>query len=121
MVRVQEVKPAPARRTTKTRSTLSKTTTRAATTTRRTATTSRSRSTTSARTTKAAKTTTKKRTGGDDLRKRGPRDRARINVHESWEVDYWTKALGVTPAKLRQTVKKVGVMAKDVRRELGKK
>jgi hypothetical protein len=57
---------------------------------------------------------------GDDRRKRGPQDRARINVHESWEVDYWCKRLGVTPAQLRQAVKKAGPMAKDVRRELGK-
>jgi len=41
-------------------------------------------------------------------------------VSEPWEVDYWTGRFGVTPARLRQAVKKAGPMAKDVRRELGK-
>jgi hypothetical protein len=42
-----------------------------------------------------------------------------VNVNESWEVDYWSKRFGVTPARLRRAVKKVGPLAKDVRRELG--
>lgn len=70
--------------------------------------------------TKTTKATTKARTGGDNLKKRGPQDRARVNVNESWEVDYWCDRFGVTPARLRQAVKKVGPMAKDVRRELKK-
>jgi hypothetical protein len=48
------------------------------------------------------------------------RDRDRINVHEDYEVRYWTKELGVTPEKLKQTVEKVGVMATHVRKALGK-
>jgi hypothetical protein len=48
------------------------------------------------------------------------RDRDRINVHEDHELRYWTKELGVTPEKLKQTVEKVGVMATDVRKALGK-
>jgi len=68
----------------------------------------------------AARTKAKARTGGDNLRKRGPQDRARVNVNERWEVDYWCEKFGVTPARLRQAVKKAGPMAKDVRRELGK-
>lgn len=56
----------------------------------------------------------------DDTSKRGPADRTRINVHEDHEVRYWTKALGVSEETLKATVKKVGVMALDVRRELGK-
>ena len=43
-----------------------------------------------------------------------------MNVSEPWEVDYWCERFGVTPARLRQAVKKAGPMAKDVRRELGK-
>jgi hypothetical protein len=50
----------------------------------------------------------------DDTTKRDYRDRDRINVHEDYELRYWTKALGVTPQKLKQTVEKVGVMADDV-------
>ncbi len=56
----------------------------------------------------------------DDLRNRGPADRARIKVHESHEVKYWTKALGVSEEKLKEAVEKVGVMADAVKRQLGK-
>jgi hypothetical protein len=56
----------------------------------------------------------------DDLTNRGPADRARINVHEPHEVSYWTKALGVTEEKLKDAVKRVGVMADAVKRDLGK-
>lgn len=56
----------------------------------------------------------------DDKQNRGPADRARINVHEGYEVEYWSKQLGVTPDRLRELVSKHGVMAADVRRALGK-
>ena len=56
----------------------------------------------------------------DDRKKKGPQDASRVNVHESWEVEYWTKRLGVTPAKLKETVQKVGPMVKDVQKHLGK-
>jgi hypothetical protein len=56
----------------------------------------------------------------DDTAKRDYRDSDRINVHEDHELRYWTKELGVTPEKLKQTVEKVGVMATDVRKALGK-
>jgi hypothetical protein len=49
----------------------------------------------------------------DDTTKRDYRDRDRINVHEGYEIRYWTKELGVSPEKLKQTVEKVGVMATD--------
>ncbi len=55
----------------------------------------------------------------DDLGKRGPADRTRINVNEKWEVEYWTKELRVTEQKLRDAVKKVGVMVVDVKKHLG--
>ena len=56
----------------------------------------------------------------DDKTNRGPADRARVNVNESWELQYWTKELGVSSDKLKETVKRVGPMVTDVRRELGK-
>jgi hypothetical protein len=56
----------------------------------------------------------------DNTQERGPRDRDRINVNESWEVQYWTKALGVDARRLEDAVSKVGVMAKDVKAYLGK-
>lgn len=56
----------------------------------------------------------------DDKNNRGPQDAARINIHEDYEVQYWTKALGVSQAELEAVVKKVGVSADAVRKELGK-
>lgn len=56
----------------------------------------------------------------DDLKDRGAQDRARINVNEEHEVRYWTEALGVSEAKLRETVERVGVSAEKVREALGK-
>ena len=56
----------------------------------------------------------------DDSTKRGPQDRERINVNERYELDYWSKELKVSPEKLKEAVAKVGVMAKDVRKHLGK-
>ena len=57
----------------------------------------------------------------DNLQKAGPQDRSRINVHERWELDYWTKALGVSAEELERAVKAVGVSASAVREYLGKK
>jgi hypothetical protein len=56
----------------------------------------------------------------DDKSKRGPADRSRINIHESYELEYWTKHFGVTKQQIIDCVKQVGVMAKDVQRALGK-
>jgi hypothetical protein len=44
----------------------------------------------------------------DDLHNRGPQDRDRINLHEAWEVAYWTKALGVSKEALERAVKAAG-------------
>jgi hypothetical protein len=52
----------------------------------------------------------------DDKSNRGPADRARINIHEPYEMEYWSKELGVTPERLRELVGKHGVMAADIRR-----
>ena len=54
----------------------------------------------------------------DDLSKRGPQDRSRVNVNEPWELSYWTKTFGVSAERLRQAVARVGVMRDDVEREL---
>jgi hypothetical protein len=57
----------------------------------------------------------------DDLTNRGPADRARINVHEPWEVSYWCKEFGCTEQHLRDAVAAVGVMAAKVRERLKKR
>jgi hypothetical protein len=54
----------------------------------------------------------------DNLHNRGPQDRSRINLHEKWEVQYWTKELGVTEEELEQAVKTAGSSAEAVREHL---
>jgi hypothetical protein len=56
----------------------------------------------------------------DDLHNRGPKDRARVNTSEAWELKYWTKEFGVTEDQLKAAVKAVGPMVTDVRKKLGK-
>lgn len=56
----------------------------------------------------------------DDRSIRGPADRSRINVHESYELSYWCRELGCTESQLRQAVQAVGPMVANVRRHLGK-
>lgn len=56
----------------------------------------------------------------DDKTRTGSPDRDRINVNEDYEVQYWTKALGVTPEQLREAVKAVGPTSAAVREHLGK-
>ena len=56
----------------------------------------------------------------DNLLKRGPADAKRVNVHESWELDHWSKHFGVTHDQLKAAVRAVVVMVEDVRRHLRK-
>lgn len=56
----------------------------------------------------------------DDKTKRSPQDSARVNVHESYEVQYWTGKWDVTKAELEAAVAKVGVSASAVAKALGK-
>lgn len=55
----------------------------------------------------------------DNLKIRQPLDATKINIHEEWELEYWSKKLGVTRAALVQAVKTVGVSAAAVRKHLG--
>jgi hypothetical protein len=50
----------------------------------------------------------------DDLGNRGPKDRARVNIHETWELEYWSKKFGCSKEKLKQAVAAKGTMAVDV-------
>jgi hypothetical protein len=47
----------------------------------------------------------------DDLKKKGV-DRSKINMHEDYEVKYWSKELGVSKDELQKAVDKVGNSAK---------
>ena len=55
----------------------------------------------------------------DNKTKTGPQDSSRINVHEPYEVEYWSKKFKVTPDQLKAAVAKVGVSAAAVEKELG--
>jgi hypothetical protein len=55
----------------------------------------------------------------DRLTKKDQRDRSKINMHQGYEVKYWTHALGVTREQLQKVVDKVGNSAATVRKELG--
>jgi hypothetical protein len=55
----------------------------------------------------------------DDLTKWGPADANRINVHEAYELAYWTRALAVSEAELRKAVAEAGVMVANVSAYLG--
>jgi hypothetical protein len=46
-------------------------------------------------------------------------DRSKINIHEPFEVKYWTRALGISKEDLQKAVDKVGNAAAAVRKELG--
>lgn len=55
----------------------------------------------------------------DDLTNAGPADRSRISLEEDWEVEWWTKSLGVSEEELRNAVAAVGQSATAVREHLG--
>jgi hypothetical protein len=54
----------------------------------------------------------------DSPAKRDQPDRSRINMHEDYEVKYWTHELGITRDRLQRLIDKVGNSAAAVRKEL---
>jgi hypothetical protein len=56
----------------------------------------------------------------DDLSRKQPEDPTKINIHQSWEVDYWSEKFGISEEKLKQAVSSVGIMVSDVRVWLSK-
>ena len=55
----------------------------------------------------------------DSSTKRAKPDRNKINLHQAWEADYWTRELGVSMSELERVIGKVGNSAAAVRKELG--
>ena len=55
----------------------------------------------------------------DNLKIKQPQDPTKINVHETWELDYWSKKFDVSKDKLIQTVKVVGPSVSKVKQHLG--
>lgn len=56
----------------------------------------------------------------DDETNRGPQDASRINIHEDYEVAYWTRKFDVSRTELEAAIGRVGVSADAVAKELGK-
>ena len=56
----------------------------------------------------------------DDKAKRSGPDRSKINMSQAYEVQHWTKHLGITRGELQAAVDKVGNSAAAVRKELRK-
>ena len=54
----------------------------------------------------------------DNKQKVGKPDRDRINVNEDYEMQDWATRFNVSKDKIKDAVKKVGPMVKDVEREL---
>lgn len=54
----------------------------------------------------------------DDKNMTGGQDRKRVNLEQDYEVRDWSDRFGVSEARLREAVGKVGNMADDVEREL---
>lgn len=54
----------------------------------------------------------------DDKNNTGSPDRDRISLSQEHEVQYWTKALGVSADELQRAVQAVGPTAEAVRRHL---
>ena len=52
---------------------------------------------------------------------KGPRDRSVVYVGQDWECRWWSERFGVTPDVLRQAVRQVGPMVKDVERHFAVK
>lgn len=57
----------------------------------------------------------------DNLKIKQPQDPTKINIHEKWEVEYWTKKWGITEKQLKDAVAAVGVSTVKVAAHLGKK
>jgi len=52
---------------------------------------------------------------GDDLSRKGPEDRSRVNLAEDWERRYWAQAFEVTEEELKEAVATVGHKVESLR------
>ena len=55
----------------------------------------------------------------DDKQRTGPQDAKRISLAEDYEVQYWTKALGVSKERLMELVEQHGNSVEKIRHILG--
>ncbi len=57
----------------------------------------------------------------DDKTKTRPQDASKVNVNQPYEVNWWCAEFKCTEQQLRDCVKSVGVLAKDVKACVEKK
>jgi len=50
----------------------------------------------------------------------GSPDRDRININENYEVEYWTRTLGISAETLKKAVKEAGTSTEAVKKHLNK-
>jgi len=55
-----------------------------------------------------------KQEGSDDLYRRRPAERKRVNIHEPYDVMYWAARFDCSPGQLVHAVRAVGVNPVDV-------
>jgi Protein of unknown function (DUF3606) len=56
----------------------------------------------------------------DNLKIKQPEDPTKINIHETWEVNYWTDKFGISAGELIAAVRAVGVSVAAVKAYLNK-
>ena len=49
----------------------------------------------------------------------GPQDYDKVNVNVESEVEYWSRELGISRARLAEVIEEVGPRVLDIRRKLG--
>ena len=59
-------------------------------------------------------------TAMDDKKNTGSPDRSLINVHEDYELQYWSEKFGISRDELKEAVKAAGTSAKAVEAYLNK-
>ncbi|WP_163396424.1 DUF3606 domain-containing protein [Flavobacterium limi] len=57
----------------------------------------------------------------DDKSKTGKSDDSRINVNESYELQYWSEKFNITAEELKEAVREAGSLAADVEKHLKQK
>ena len=55
----------------------------------------------------------------DNLKEKRPQDAKRVSLKEKWEVDYWSRALKVSPSRLQTLVKENGPSVSKIRKAIG--
>lgn len=49
----------------------------------------------------------------------GPQDYDRVNVNVESELEYWSRELGISRARLAEAIEEVGPRVPDIRRKVG--